>query len=765
MIKRTIFILIFLPYWIISHSQSLIGSWRSHLPYSEAYRVTVAGDKIYCSTSGGLFYFNVKDNTINKVSKEDGLSGTRITAMQYSSSAQTLVLAYETSNIDIIQDNRIYTLPDIERKQFPGDKTIYNIVFNGDLAYLSTGFGIVVLDVLRREFPENYGIVEGGSGIKVNETVFFENYIYAATDKGIFRAQNDGSINLLDFASWQLVTSIPGFNRSFSTITSRNGKIYVAGKGLPGENDVVYEGDGVNWAVYPNFSGDICKRLAVSGDDLIVVERYSVYVYDINEVQRKHFFTGLPMDAVTDEKGDLWIADETRGLLRNQDEYTLHEIAPEGPASTLVSDIQISDNKVFVVPGGAKSNQENLYRNGEVYRFINNSWINWSNPQIRDFYRIAADPRDSEHYYVASWGYGLHEFNGSELEKTYNISNSTLQTTIPGDYVRLGGLAFDKDYNLWITNSDVGNLVSVLTDNGEWTGFPVRSMFPEQFIYLGRIIVTRNNHKWIIVSRSNGLFILDDNGTISEHNDDRYKRLSVVDENNSVITNNVRSIAEDHDGNIWLGTNKGILVYYNPGRVFDEGLFYAQPIIIPRKDGSIFGDPLLGTETVTAIAVDGANRKWLGTASAGVFLVSSDGMKEIHSFNTGNSPVLSDNIIDIAINDRTGEVYIATDKGLISYKSDAISPGSVFSDVYVYPNPVRHDYFGDIVITGLVAETLLKITDISGNLVYETKSLGGQAIWDGNNFRGERVRTGVYLVFGSDKDGVMSMVTKLLFIN
>jgi len=261
------------------------------------------------------------------------------------------------------------------------------------------------------------------------------------------------------------------------------------------------------------------------------------------------------------------------------------------------------------------------------------------------------------------------------------------------------------------------------------------------------------------------LFAFDMNGTLDDESDDRYEKFNVVDVNNKIISNNVFSFAEDHDGNIWVGTDKGIVVYYTPSRVFDEGLFYGQQIIVPRNDGTGLADILLGTEKVTAIAVDGANRKWVGTAKAGVFLFSDDGLENIHHFTTENSPLLSNNILDIAIDGEKGTLYFGTDKGLISYKSTAIDGKDNFRDVYVYPNPVREDYQGEIVITGLVGNVNVKITDITGNIVYETTALGGQAIWDGKTFSGDRVHTGIYMIFCTNEDGTQTHITKLLVIN
>jgi len=262
-----------------------------------------------------------------------------------------------------------------------------------------------------------------------------------------------------------------------------------------------------------------------------------------------------------------------------------------------------------------------------------------------------------------------------------------------------------------------------------------------------------------------GLFAFNVNGTFGDESDDEYKKIDVKDVNGKIITNNVYCLAEDNSGNVWVGTDKGVVVYYNAYRVFTSDQFYAQQIIVPRNDGSGLADILLGTEIVTAINIDGANRKWIGTAKSGVFLLSDDGIDQIHNFTTENSPILSNNIMDIAIDGKLGEVFIATDKGIISYRSTATDANEYFTDVYVYPNPVREDFSGDIVITGMIEEASIKITDISGNIVYETTSLGGQAIWDGRNFSGDKVSTGVYLVFCTNEDGSKTHITKLLIIN
>jgi ligand-binding sensor domain-containing protein len=262
--------------------------------------------------------------------------------------------------------------------------------------------------------------------------------------------------------------------------------------------------------------------------------------------------------------------------------------------------------------------------------------------------------------------------------------------------------------------------------------------------------------------RGHGLFILDDNKTPDVFSDDKYKKLLVQDTENQPISF-VFSIAEDLDGNIWVGTDQGPVIYFNPEKIFDADL-KASRIKIPKNDGTNLADYLLKTETITSIAVDGANRKWLGTASSGVYLLSADGTTQIKNFNELNSPLLSNSIVSLAVDNKTGEVWFGTSKGVQSFRGDATTGGEKFTKVYSFPNPVREDFKGNVTITGLIKDSEIRITDISGNLVYSTVSDGGQATWDLNTYNGHRVATGVYLIFCASKDGSQSYVTKMLVI-
>jgi ligand-binding sensor domain-containing protein len=256
--------------------------------------------------------------------------------------------------------------------------------------------------------------------------------------------------------------------------------------------------------------------------------------------------------------------------------------------------------------------------------------------------------------------------------------------------------------------------------------------------------------------------VLDDNQTPDVFSDDKYKKMLVQDTEDQVISF-VYSIAEDLDGNIWVGTDQGPLIYFNPENVF-TGNLRANRIKMSKNDGTNTADYVLKNETITSIAVDGANRKWLGTASSGAYLLSADGTVQIKNFNAQNSPIFSNSIVSLAVDNKQGDVWFGTAAGVQSYRGDATEGGEKFSKILTFPNPVRENFTGKVTITGLIKDSQIRITDISGNLVYETVSDGGEASWDLNTYNGKRVTTGVYLVFCASKDGSQSAVTKMLVI-
>ena len=377
---------------------------------------------------------------------------------------------------------------------------------------------------------------------------------------------------------------------------------------------------------------------------------------------------------------------------------------------------------------------------------------------------VAGDPFNSDHFFVGSWGGGLLEYQNDQFINRFTNKNSPLETALPNQpdepYVRIAGLDFDSQGTLWITNSEVAHNLHSLSPDGKWKSFTLPEVASRYNV--GQVLVNKYDDKWIAIMSGHDAYVVDKTG-------DQIKRLLVTsyfnNGENEIFNrmNDIYSIAEDNDGAIWIGTSKGVAVYNNPSRIWESGSFYAMQPSLDLNDGLYH--PLLENETVTAIAVDGANRKWLGTKNSGVYLVSESGTEEILHFTSNDSPLFSDNITSLAINQKNGEVLIGTEQGLISYMGEAIEGKATYDSVFVYPNPVRETYDGPVTITNLIVNSEVKITDIAGNLVFRTTSVGGQAVWDGRNLNGNRVKTGVYLVFCNDELGEETHITKLLFIH
>jgi streptogramin lyase len=571
-------------------------------------------------------------------------------------------------------------------------------------------------------------------------------------------------------------TSIPNANKMFNRIEYFSGKLianYADDKTFKGE---MYElNDGIWSPFHPEIN--YVSDMTTNSNKLVITSYGEVLVYDQSLVMvgyiKEYDFADYKVSpiqtscAVVDEQNIVWVADPANGLIKVGTKA--ERIVPEGPDDNMIFSLTMNGTDLWIASGGRDNAWNNL---NYLPKFQLNSQGNWSvfdnkvfpnTNDFRDMICVTIDPRDPAHVFAGSWGGGVLEFNAGKFVKRYDNFNSTLQTQLPDQpssaYVRIGGIAFDSKNNLWVTNSGVAQVISEYKTDGTWKAYSLPEIANKYSI--GKVVVTKIDDKWIHVYR-NGLYVL--NST-----NDQAKAQPVVarfvNSEGEFFTemNDVYSMVEDRDGEIWVGTSGGVAVFSNPQSIWTEDVMYATRPSLDEHD-QIF-HPLLEKETVTAIAVDGANRKWFGTKNSGVYLISENGENEIKHFTSQNSPLPSDAIADIAINQKTGEVFIGTAAGLISYMGEATAGNDEFKDVYVYPNPVRESYDGPIVVSGLVENTDVKITDITGDLVFKTTSLGGQAIWDGRNQNNNRCKTGVYLVFMTDPTGEKTKIAKLLFIH
>jgi hypothetical protein len=745
------------------YGQIPVGTWRDHLPYNQAKRLAEAGNKIYCATSGGgLFSCNVTDNSVEKYSKVSGLSDADISTIGYSKEHNMLFIGYSNGNIDLVRNDSIMNIPDIKRKTIVGDKSLYNLFFRGDYVYIACGFGIVLCDLVKREIKDSYLFGEGGGQIRVNDISFDGQSLYAATGQGVYKADIDNP-NLVDYNAWERLDFLPDHDLSYRFLAWYNNRLFTIYRNPVSGFDNIITVNGNNWELWSHSRDDHYDYLGEQEGNLMICGESKTLVYNSSEQKTREVSSYYAKHALLDSRNGLWYADPESGLVRISETDGKTFIFPDGPAFRSAGDMEAKSGKVWV---GGGTDATKWASNG-AYSFVDEDWQSYNYrtiPELEGFLNISEisiDPQDDNHIIGGSNGYGLVEFRNGKLAGITDETNSILKpvTGFGHGYLMVTGIDIDAEGNLWVSTNFSDKPVYRRKINGDWETVQLNY---KQFgieTRVGDILATSTGQIWLVI-QDDGILVFSGD----RENSVQEKFFNVKNQIPDLL-DRVYSLAEDNEGNIWVGTNKGPVVFYNPSEIFSQDDVFGYQPEIPRNDGTQFVDLLLSTEKINAIAVDGANQKWFATEKSGVFLVSADGKKEIRHFTEENSPLFSDNVQTLTVNDKSGEVFFGTDKGIVSFRGQATEGGDDFGKVYVFPNPVRENYDGDITITGLARNVNVKITDISGNLVFETNSLGGQAIWDGKNFRGERVHTGVYLVLCATADGAKTHVTKLLLIH
>ena len=760
----------------LSNGQVGIGEWREHLSYKNGITLCKADKKVYCATSSSLFYYDTEDHSIEKISKTKGLSDLEIKVVKYSEKHRTVILGYANGNIDFIVNNKIINIPDIKRSFIQGNKSINEILINEDFAYLSTGFGIIALDIVKKEISETYNLGTNGSAIQVNECCIKNDTIYAACADGVY----SGSLNsnLIDFQNWTKMDGLPKGN--YNTIVSINNKL-ICNFQLEGqwEKDTIYSFDGEVWQKKDlglNYSNNNIQDLNVFGNEVIACASGDTRILDENLIESSRIYqyegnssSPAPQEAVKDGN-EYWIADANLALVHQKSETSTDIISPSGPDFSDCWRMDFNDGQLWISTGSVTTNMKYSFSNRGIGNLKKEKWTNYYGGTVFDSLRaihaIAINPQNPNHVFAASYGGGLLEFKDGKRIRIFNETNSTIESISLFPFRAVGELTFDKSNKLWIVN---GGLTGVSVNdplkmydlsNDNWYQYPLNNYLVNSSLLSG-IMIDRNGNKWMNAYLK-GVVVFNENETLDNESDDLVKLLTTSETNGNLPSNEVNSLAQDNDGKIWIGSSAGLSVINNPQNVFEEGGVAAERVIIGDNEEANY---LLSDAVINKIAIDAGDRKWIGTQGTGLYLMSADMQSEIHHFTTLNSPLLSDVIIDVEINDATGEVYISTDKGLISFMGEATEKGGYEGPTYAYPNPVPPNFTGIIGIRGVVNDSEIKITDITGNLIYETIANGTTATWNGLSLNGKKAQSGVYLVFVSNADGTETEITKILFLN
>ena len=757
----------FLLFSIVSSAQNE-GLWTDHLPYNSVNDIAVRGDNYYCATNQGLFIYNAKEKEISTRSKVNGLNDIGITALSYNTSNELLIVGYKNANIDLLSGNSVFNLGDIKRANgYTGLKYINHIITEGDFAWVATGFGIVKIDVKKRIVIATYIIGENGTNLEVNKLAIEKNTqrMYAATPNGLYSANMNDPLIFYQF--WSKDTTLSQGN--LSQLAVLNGAVLVNKVTQGSVEDSVFYNNGSGWNYLTDQGVGGKRDMRVSNGYLSIVTPYTSNFFrsDLSQkyvISNAYYEPGTydPRCATMLASGTtMLIGNDYNGLIYCEDVDFNIRITPNGPHSNKAFGLAANDKKMYVAPGAIDELWTSTFTSEGLFALDDFDW-NWITPNdlngIGDAVRVLIDPKDNNRVYVAAWGTGILELKNDALVTVWD--NTTSGGAIQGPTgnetsVRTGGIALDEDGALWITSSLSERPLSVKRADGTWQNFSAGALAGSNTNVFD-VLVSQLDQKWIR-TRTAGLLVMQENQGISQ-----WRAVTSGAGSGNLPNNSVLDFAEDLDGELWIGTTEGLVVLYSPQNVFVPGKsFDAQPILF-EEEGVV--QRLLGTEAVNAVAVDGANKKWFGTLNSGVFYTSADGIETIYHFTADNSPLLSNAILDIAIDNITGEVYFATAEGIVSFRGAATKGFDEYTDVYAYPNPVRPGYEGPIYIKGLVTNSQVKITDVAGNLVFQTIAEGGQARWDGQNLNGEKVVSGVYLAYCTDDLAEHTTVTKILVI-
>ena len=746
-----------------------IGQWRTHLPYQKVIAVEPIGSKVYAATEFELFYYDKQDNSINLLNKINGLSDIGISTMRYNESQRKLFVAYTNANVDLIDaDGNVTNMSDIKDKNIVGNKSINHVYFDGDLAYVACGFGIVVFDLKKEEVKDTYYIGNQGDAVNVTDVAFYHGRIYACTDDGVYYASQSAQ-NLANYSAWHFDASLIHPHLAYTEMEVFDGKLLLNYNGGY-QKDTLFVNDGYSWGYFNRQDVDQKRELRAYDDQLLVTYFYNVKVFDRNLQEVLNIYNPgsviQPHSTARDHNGNYWIGDGLRGLIMTTNGWDNMDVKPNGPFSKNVFELQACGDQVWIATGGHAANWGKRYMQDGVARFdgfwtiLNNTTLHDLNG-YSDFVCTATDPNNPSVTYVGTWGSGVLKFDGNTLVEVYNPDNSTLEPWIQDpSLTNVSGLAFDSKGNLWVANTGATKLLSVMERNGTWHSYNLGGSLSG--IDIGTMIIDDNNYKWII-RRGGEVIVFNDNGTLDITADDRAVNLTTATGNGN-LAGSVNCLVLDHDGAVWAGTNNGPCKFDNTRAIFNGGNYDAAQIRVPRDDGTNQYDYLFANSNVLSMATTGADQMWFGLES-GVYLMDFESKpKEIHYFNTGNSPLLDNAVNSMAI-DKSGEVFFGTSNGIISYRGEAATPEPEISDVVAYPNPVRPGYHGFVGIKGLVANSLVRITTVDGAFVTQLMSEGGQAVWDCTTINGEKVTPGVYLIFVSTKDGNNKFATKILIQN
>ncbi len=787
----------------IALAQLAIGDWQIYGNYSsDVVKVHDTGRKVYYLAGGGLHSYDKDSEETYSYTSRNSLNDISVSNFYRHPDRDFLFVVYGSGNIDVLADDgSVVNLSDIKDAQYVSDRTINDVAFDDDAAYIATGFGLVKFNL------GNFSVTESGMYNKpVSAVTVMGDYILISVEGQLYslpKTSKISSLNSFSHAGALRSDNIEAISDDIvMSVNKADGRINVVkinavsfaveqlrDWNLPSASDILKVGG--RYMVSNNGGYFVC---AVDGKDFVA----SYY-----ETPAESRASGRNRYSLGAKDNSLWYINGLGlGCMRYDGNMSnpQHVMMPARPAGTnLLGGVQRmtatdngtlylynvaatrypeagSINAVATINTIADGFVEDITPKAADVEVLNPS----SNKELKAPFNIVPDPEDPEAYYMGTWFEGIYKIKDGKQVAKYDWTNSPLTK----EYCSAAmNIAIDYQGNLWVYHMDNKPKVRVFLLPAAKRRLD--SAVADDWIALSLPSISSNDTRNPLIypcsdpKNRNVVFISEGyetrnlcayftNGTVDNLSDDAsYTRNRFVDQDGKTFGPvSIICMAEDHNGDVWAGTEDGVIVMHNArNMVTNSGT--VERVKVPRNDGTNYADYLLQNQQVSAIAVDGANRKWLATTSSGVYLVSADGKEILENFNTDNSYLPSNSVYSVACDVNSNKVYFGTEHGLAVYSSTASPSEEDYSDVYAYPNPVKPDYTGWITIKGLMDHSLVKIADSAGNVFFQARSEGGMVVWNGCNSGGERVRTGVYFVYASQNEDGSSgdVVAKILVVN
>ncbi|MBU0474878.1 MAG: hypothetical protein KKF62_12040 [Bacteroidetes bacterium] len=733
LLKRTVILFFIVTSSLLSQN---IGVWKNYTNMEDVMNISSTNAGFWIATTGGAGYFLNSSNEFDFfLTNSEGLSSQNVTSVDIDNTGN-IWLGMQNGLIDVYNPNDKSTVTIRDIYESPNtSKQITDILIIDNIAYVSTEFGLSLINTSNLGFISSTSKFGNFPSTIVVNSVTVDNKIYISTESGI-AIQKDGATNLVAPESWEsysVVTDIAA-NNIYRTIKFGSSIISATDKGL-------FSFNGTNWIHY--FYSDPILDIEVFENKLIVLFNNSLHTYDgttDRTIYTSSNSTFRKMNVTED--GTILIASNmgTIRITENSDEVLL----PNGPINNSFESLAVDKNGALWVGTG-----KDEFGNGFM-KFENGFWTNYNTttfPELpnNNYHNVSAD---NNQVYLSNWGSGL-TIEKDGVFSYLNANNSEL-VGIPGhpNYVVIMNAQRDSKGDLWFFNhaSDDGKPLIQLTSDSTWYHytFPFAPLTLDNFMLGG--LIDEYDTKWFNVL-GRGLFYFNENSSPADNSNDVWGQLTTSEGLNS---NYVNAIALDKRGELWIGTTSGMNVLSNtssPKSLITSVLAFA-----------------LRQQSITAIAVDPLNYKWVGTYQ-GLFVMSPDGSHLIAQYDSKNSPLPSDNILSLAIDESTGLVYIGTSLGLSTLTTSSLEPKQEFSKILTYPSPFKigvHEY---VTFDGLVKNSTIKILSISGKLIKTLETPGGRiTFWDGKDENGKFVSSGIYLLVAFDEEADKITTSKFAVI-